>query len=420
MERVKRALRWGAWGLLVLFTAGVLVWTVLNAAGSSRLRGAYETLRAAGYETSLARMAPPKPPPARNAGPLYQAAFALLAEPPEGREPGGPGREGGVAALPPADRAALRAWLAENEEAFSLLARARGRDACDFGWDYALGFEMPLPEVHGILRAAKALSLRAQLLALEGKGDAARDAVGDALAVGEALRDKPFLICALVRLVTLNAALEAVGRCVTRDTKEAELRAWLERLPPRSSFDGFLEPGLRGELAAAADLLARPNSGLLRVLNAPAGPTLGASLASLALTPVLKSDGARHLLQMRQMAELCRRPYPECMEEATRLWKKVEDAPAWLHIITRAMTPALSRAFERVAVVQSGVELVRGGLECEIVRAATGRYPERVEARDALTGQPFLYDRAAGWIRSARAAEHPRDSLEWRLRNAGP
>jgi hypothetical protein len=75
----------------------------------------------------------------------------------------------------------------------------------------------------------------------------------------------------------------------------------------------------------------------------------------------------------------------------------------------------LPRARERTVAREPDILL-----ECEIVRASTGRYPEQVESRDPLTGQPFAYDRAAGWIRSVRSGNSPKDGLEWRLRRSNP
>ncbi|MBI2900604.1 MAG: hypothetical protein HYY17_10490 [Planctomycetes bacterium] len=404
MAMMRRIFRWGFWLLLVILLLGTIAWTVANVVGTSRLNEAIASARREGYATSPSDLAPPPATAEENAAPFYSAAFALMAEPPEILSGA---QERGFASLNAGEKAELRGWLAKQRDSFDLIRRARSRPRCRFDRDYSLGYNMPLPELSKAIRVTKILAVRIEALEEEGKQEEARESVRDACGTADCAREDAILVCQLVRIVTWTVVMRTIDRCVTAETKEADLRAWLELLPSETRFDGMMEHAMRGELALGAEVASESpelilewgNRGLLNRV----GPIL--------LHPVIKISGARHLDTLRRLIALRRKPHPEAQTEADRIEREALEGPRWTNIVTALLLPATGRAFRNHAELIARLRVLRAGLRCEIARAAGG-YPAEVEGADPFTGGPLIY--RDGKI--ACPAPEGCGPIEWKLR----
>lgn len=130
-------------------------------------------------------------------------------------------------------------------------------------------------------------------------------------------------------------------------------------------------------------------------------------------SPFVRADGARYMGFMRRASEAARKSYVDGNAELSAIQMEIETGRAWFRPVTGALLPAVGSACERVAATQARMAVVRAGLEAEIEYRSTGRYPERISARDPLTGKPLNYDLAAGRIASAGT---PGEEIEWTLR----
>ena len=396
-----KKLKWGAWGLLVLVLLAIVAWTIANVAGEAKFRAAVDTLRAAGYATSAVELAPKPIPAAENAAPYYTAAFALAVPPAEEDQEAlyGPG---GWGALDEWRKASLRACVDANAEAFELLEKARKRARCAFERDYAKGLEILLPEATEILKVSRLLRLRAAV-----QPDSARRSAEAVIALAGTVADERILISQLVRLTVLEIACEIVDDAVTAETPEADLKAWLEIVPRPESLTGVMAPALRGELAMVADLLREPADRFWSMVDTSSAGDMGLLLKIA--RPWFKSDGARYLELMRRAAEAAAKPYLDGRAEIAAVTAKV--APSVWRPITTLLMPALGRAVERGAVTQARLAVTRAGLEAELARRTSGRYPAQVQGTDPFTGKPL----AIGAARVSSAGT-PDQKIEWRLR----
>lgn len=419
-ERLKRILSWVFWAVMVLLILGVAAWTAANAVGSSRLAGAFASLREGGYDLRLDRLAPPPLPADRNAAPFYNAAFALMVEPEEGDETYELAIFEGFAGLAPEGKAAIRAWLQKNADAFDMVSRARRRPACRFERRYE-GYHTLVPELAPVIRLSRALSLNAKAQAEGGSPEAARETLRDLIALAETMRGEPLLVCQLVRAVSVQIAMEALDACVTGETGEADLESWLGVLPDPSVFDGMMERGMRAELAQAAEIVSAPGASTRRAIYRPnSRPGAMEWVETLLQRPFMKMDGARCLLLLRRASELCRGPYyAETAGDLASFGGEPDRGARWLHPVTSMLLPSIARARERQASLQARIAVVRAGLEFELARLRTGRYPEATEVIDPFTGRPLAYRPAEGRLSSVRpdGAPHPEDeTLSWALR----
>jgi hypothetical protein len=392
-----KKLKWGAWGLLVLVLLAIVAWTIANVAGESKFRYAVEGLRAAGYATTSIEIAPKPIPAAENAAPFYVAAFALAVPAEDDEMPAG------WEALDAGRKAALRACVDANADAFEMLEKARTRARCGFERDYSKGLEMLLPEVAKILQLSRLLRLRAAVLP-----DTARRSADAVFALAGTLADERILISQLVRLTAMEIACEMVDDAVTAETPEVDLKAWLETVPRPESLAGMMAPAVRGELAMMTELLSQPADRFWRMAESSGLGSVG--ILSTLARPWLKSDGARYLGFMRRFADATAKPYLEGRAEIGAVDAEAAPRSLW-RPITALLMPALGRAFERAAVVQAKLAVTRAGLEAELARRTSGRYPAQVQGADPFTGKPLAIDAAR--VASAGTPQH---KIEWRLR----
>lgn len=408
-RRMKPVLKWSAWSLLVLLLVAVVAWTIGNVAAESRFRAAVEELQAAGVATSTAELKIPPIPPEENGAPFYQAAFALMI-PPEKAAEDAFDKADGVRTLDAGHQAALRAALDRNAETFEMLEKARRRPRVRFERNYSEGFEMHLPEASKARGLARLLAIRAAFQVEAGDTAAARRTVQDILALAGAFAEDRIVVSQLVRLATLDVALRRIDAAVTGETPEAELKAWLAIVPPAASLDGLFVPALQAELAVAGDLLRRPPQKMLSLATGEQGFGVGA-LAFLG-RPVLKADGARYLKLMRRMAEAAARPYFEAKSEAAAIGAEARRSRTWRPVCGLLM-PALEHCFKRAATLQAKAVVLRAGLEAELARKASGRYPAEAVGTDPFTGKPPSIDA----VRVASAGGTEREPIQWTLRS---
>jgi hypothetical protein len=412
MKNVRWLLRRAAWILVLLLLLGVVAWTVGNVVATSRFEGALRGLQEAGYPTSLIGMAPASPPPGEDAAPYYTAALALHVKPPEDSDvEWDPEPLGKIVDMTPEQRTKLKTWVAANQESFDMLARARGRSRCRYEHDFAQGYSMLLPEVQHLLALSRTLRVRAVLQSLDGDVAGAQDSVRSILALGESLREEPVLIEQLVRIVALRLAMGAVDACVSATTSEADLKAWVELLPPNGFLDEALSRAARGEIGMLADTVAGgPRIDFDQMM-------LGLPMCGPLLRPMVRSDAARFLEIMRQASEAYAKPYPAARIELDQIEAGFREKH-WSRPVCNSLLPSFRKSLETMTAAKANVAVVRAGLLAELARAKSGKAPERLETADPFTGKPLTID-AAGKIASAgpeKTLLPNNDPIEWVLR----
>ena len=414
-DAFRHLVRRGAWVLLVLLILSVAVWTGGNAIATFRFETALRGLQEAGYPTSTIEIAPSSPPPGEDAAPYYTAALSLHVKPPEDpdveweAEP--PGK---IAEMTPEQRSKLKTWVAANQESFDMIARARKRSRCHYEHDFTQGYSMLLPEVCNIIALSRTLRVRAVLQAIDGDIAGAQDSVRSILALGESVREEPVLVEQLIRFIVVRLAMGTIDACVYARTSEGELRAWAALLPREGFLDEALTLAVRGEIGMhAAMMAAGPRSEVDQAILGVGGP-----LPSWLLRPLIRFDAGHFLGIMRQAAGAYGKPYPEARIVLDRIELDPREGRSWSRPVCSSLLPAFGRSLESLTAAKAHVAVVRAGIEAELARQKSGRYPAAAGVMDPFTGKALRGDPTEGKISSAGppGGRLQNDPIEWALR----
>jgi hypothetical protein len=291
--------------------------------------------------------------------------------------------------------------------------RAGARYFIEYNWDDPWAIRLP----H--LARIKGCCLRLELKACaELALNQSTNALGDiklALYLADTLKDEPFLISWLVRIVSVQAAIGPVWEGLAEHRWSDGQLQELESLFGRYDFAPGLERSLHGERAAGVltvDLIGRrdfPEIGLVYESSRP--------LAFLARF-VLPSWRDREKLQYCRLFDLQfhgawelqgRRFSPsQVVSNSAALQAEIAGGlPAILHhrLIARILLPALGRTPFKAATAQTSTDQATLACALERYRLANGQFPAELRAlspkylaalpNDVITGAPCHYQRTA-------------------------
>ncbi len=236
-----------AFVLLVLF--GAIAWLVLQIAADSSLRSALGEAREAGFAMRLCDLEPPALPEEQNGAPLYTAG-AWFHPDPEGKdEVLQRAMTQGFLALDETGRVNLRAHWGRCDPWFKRIRLARARGDSRYDRAYVQGQFFP----NDFIQMAHLLSLKVQSEREAGRLEEAMETARDIFAMADSHREEPYLRSIWARSRIIQVGLRAVAKCVTDETSETELLAWLDLLPPADALEGSFESSLRTHLAIACE-----------------------------------------------------------------------------------------------------------------------------------------------------------------------
>lgn len=424
---MKKGLRWVVMGLGTAIVLVAVGWCIWNAVAGARLRAALKDATDRGLPTRIEEVLPAPVPDAGNAALLLNQAFLLMAggkNEPGARLPalkeleaisadavrGRPLSEEGEAIQKKVDAPEIR-------EILGLLHRAAERPGCDFGLDYSLGVELPMPHIAGMRTAARLLAQEAWAKACRGDGAGAARSIRAGLRIGGFSLSEGLLISFLVGAAcdaaTVDWAGAALGQLATGAVSPGELGALSGDLADRRArirpafvrtidvervtlgtwaFEGLLanRTQLSRLLAPLWDAASTSDKGLVRARALDAYAWVG--------RPLLKEDYAAYLRSMCRFRELAAQSYElAAVAEFDRL---VAELPR-MAILTRITVPAYGACMKQAGQYEALMDIARAGLALEAHRARAGAYPERLAdvpgigdlAKDPFSGGELIYRR---------------------------
>jgi hypothetical protein len=322
---------------------------------------AVEAIRHEGYPTTLAELNAwyVEPPAARNAAPLYVAAFAALTQ----TNPASP------------------SFLTGNQKALALLHQAAGRAQCRYPVDLTPGFTTRLPHLVNVKVSAQLLQQEAAANAAKGRADLAQQSVLAGLSLTRSLEQEPVLISQLMRIAATDLTVTGLELTLNRKALSEEQAAALATAfqAAEDNADAALVRGLAGERCCAMAMFASPTrwhevfSLMAEDSGAPPlaqAPEVDKFMESYSASPALQEDLDFYLKNMQSLFAMAKTPTPAGLEAAKAWSASIKAKGPFDHVYSRILLPALELALERSAIAVAELRTAQGALAIERYRLA--------------------------------------------------
>jgi hypothetical protein len=394
---------------ILLVSLGV-VYAVMLARATARLREAYAALEKDGRPMQAAAFIPPPVPDAQNAAVLYEKAASLLKNQPVGSK----------SLLWRLDRLADVVWsdspdpcncaelkqLMGQEVVRSALAaveEAAQRPACRFNRHYDTGVPSEMPFLDDLRPFARILAVRAYWEAEAGAPDKAWATAATPLKLATGLREDPLCDAQLCSLIVVFRACLAMQRLCEIAPLHKENCEKIEGLLRNLDDPGPLLRAADGErLLVGERLFNLPTDELYQQVRTRVflvGDHTPEILARLGFRiiifkPRFVADHAMYLMMMGKLSQMLQDPY---VPRGSGSRAEFENLRKKARILTGTYTPMFDfvAAFSYRASVQ--LRLTRAGLALLQYRQAHGAFPPTLEAlglpglTDPYTQQPLHY-----------------------------
>jgi len=356
--------------------------------------------------------------PPDNAAVLYYKAFLILKEPSqEVKEMMADMRHGKIKA-----NDQVRQCLEENRYALEFVETAADVRECDWGHDISRGLGVLMPELSKVRSTAFMLTANAQILAEEGDY---RAALARCLTIHKMARhvSDSLLISYLVSTALNSLANERIKDFLSSMPQETETLTWLKSRVVAVSANA---PSIKGAMVREKEIIIQEIrrekiDGLLEALDddflKDTGNAETVEKVRKGDLKFFKDSREYYANFMDETIVALDLPYGEShrklAELSARLEKDAKDNP--VAIMAAMLVPATGRV--RTLGTKSGTlfNAIRAAIEIYIVKAKTGRLPEKLPAdlpKDLFSGKDFEYERTKnGFTLRCRAKDLDKDEI---------
>jgi hypothetical protein len=289
-------------------------------------------------------------------------------------------------------------FLAQQQSALALLRRASARPDCWFQRDYSRGLGTLVPELQSLRQGTNLLALEAHCLAAHGDLASALTNVAAIRRMARHTSGDPLLIGFLVSAAIEGRALQTLEQVLTAGTPTAEQLAPLKEVEP-VGYRNVLRRSLLMEQAFGLTLsvaAAEGDRSFLEALGESDGLDLGLIAPVWRVFFLADEVGAYREVMYRCQA-LLSNSYPDRPGAWDQLEHDIKAEP--LGILTRMLTPALTRTAAAATRTDASQRLIHLGVGIAEYRAVEGKYPARLAdlfprfvsylPNDPYTGEPF-------------------------------
>ncbi len=401
-DAVPLAARWPVVGLAAAFVMAKAVsfGTLLFIDNAVAAQAPYLRLEAAQL---MQNNLPPMVAESQNAAPLYQQSFAILDADPAIREQDSPLTKATTIDVASPDVIDL---LARHAATLDLIRRAADRDSCRYQRDWTRpSFDMLLPEMQSLRKAAQLLVLTTRREAADGNADDALRDVARIQRIGRHAASEPILISNLVGIAIDTMALDTLAQVLPTLRKSdlavidaPEIRdlittppAFVSHLYGEEAFGLSIFADLADDQRSGPDLVSLVGS--LVGNGQPQPSALRALPLSLPYRVFfLPADlaGYRSIMTRYQAAASRTEPYPDLTKRIDAIEAQTRDRPPGM--LSSMIVPALGSVFKAqtrsIANHRAATALVAATKQ----RLETGAVPESFDELAAQLVPPASRD----------------------------
>ncbi len=397
-------------GIGIVLVSLSVIYAVLLARATARLRQAYAALENSGRPMQPAEFIPPTVPDSQNAIVLYEKAASMLKRESVGSKDllwqlGRLADEFWSDSPDPNDCAELKR-LMEREvvrNALSAIAEAAQRPACRLNRDYSTGVPAEMPILDDLAMLGRVLSVQTCLQAEAGEPNEAWSTMATQLKFADGLRGDPLCLAQTRRMGLIIRACSTVQRLCEIEPPRGEDYQRIEGLLKDLDDVGPLLRALDGErLLVGERLFNLPTDELYQQVrqrmfppddNAPEVLSrLGFRV--IVFKPRFIADHAMYLSLMAKVPQLFQNSY---VPKDVGLRKEVVDSWRNSRILTREYAPMPDWMADVHYRGVAQVRMTRAGLALLQYRQAHGAFPPTLDAlglerlTDPYTQEPLHY-----------------------------
>jgi len=364
--------------LIILLLIGIGAFVLFKLRLKSELQARIDAIRAAGYPVTCAELdkwytIPENVENAahtiidafwcyRELGETKSLPFIGNAKLPDHTEP-----------LPEEMEVAIARFVADNNEALTLLHKAAAIKNCRYPVDLSSGFDVQLNHLSKLRKCMMLLNIEAVWHAENDKSQSAANSVISGFSLACSLTKEPVFISQLVRLACHGLAKSALEHAINRTVFTDEQLVEFDRCLIKAEDHSALARAYIGDRCPFLDALKKPESLISAITgrNMPITPFLELYIA-VGLADV---DTIIYLDFIDKYIEITKLPLYQRQKASDVLEARLESISD-IHILLKNHTPSLLR----IATIElrhiAGLRAVRVGLAVERYRLAAGKLPD--------------------------------------------
>ncbi len=377
-----RATKWLARAMLYLLPILILLHLIATVVTGRQLQRDMTRLRSAGILLPTNELIPTVPKGEENAAPVYEKAWKALRFSTEDETAlfdQGIKHDAKWLAL-------ARQVVAANSEYYHLLDQASVITHCVFPVDWSSPIEALFPHFSQLRKAARILSLRADVAAADGQIEAALDSVTTIARVAQHAKTDPIIISELVSYGIQDLAISTLEEVLSQGT------------PPSSDCKGLYEElgkidnnassvrVMKGEVGLfSAEIFNLVRSGKVSLDDLYGDSTRNISFGSPLRTreklrgwlwrPLFNADLRVNLAHMEKQIKAAELPWPESEQAIEKDQEQLDQSPPFYAILSRIITPAFNTVVLRRDRATATVRTAQVALALKAYQAEHGTLP---------------------------------------------
>ena len=275
--------------------------------------------------------------------------------------------------LPEEMEAAITQYIADNNEALTLLHKAAAIEHCRYPVDLNSGFEVQLNHFSKLRKCMMLLNIEAVWHAENDKPRQASHSVVSGFSLARSLAKEPVFISQLVRIACHGLAISALERAINRTVFTDEQLVKLDRCLIKAEDHSALARAYAGDRCPFLDALKKPESlkSAITGHNMPITPFLELYIA----VGLSDMDTMIYLDFIERYIEITKLPLHQRQKASDALEVRLGSISN-IHVLLKNHTPALLRIVKIELRYIAGLRAARVGLAVERYRLAAGKLPE--------------------------------------------
>jgi hypothetical protein len=305
--------------------------------------------------------------------------------------------------LAPADRAALRDVILQNEKPLELVAEM-GDKPCFLYRDPSQSLvESLLPDAIQMIQTTKLLFFSSLFSAEDGDVSGAITKLVTGLKFTPLIAREGTLIAFLISLADTRILSQPLGEVCRGKALEDKDLVRLMSIQDPSPWRERLAAAFRGERVFFIEAGHYAFPGSFKDLGSVyEGASWLRNLGLWTVRPLLKRDMRRALPSFEFLETQAKVPYYQSRDVLRARDRQIEERP-WYAFMSKMLLGNFEVAFMKEAQLEAIMLASRAGLACRLYKSRNGTYPETLDALvpgiltevpiDPFTGKPFVYRR---------------------------